>query len=463
MTLSRVFVANRGEIAVRIIRACRSLGIESVVGVSEADRDSRGAQLADRAVVIGPSRADKSYLDKNALIAAALGAACDAVHPGYGFLAERADFAAAVEDAGLHFVGPRSPSIELMGDKLAAREVARKAGVPVVPGSEAVSTAADALIAAREVGFPLMLKASGGGGGRGIQIVREESSLEQVFAIATAEVAAAFGDPRVFLERYVASARHIEVQVMGDGRGEVVTLGERDCSLQRRYQKVVEEAPAFLPSLDPATVAGLRSRLYEAARSLASAIDYRGAGTVEFIVDQSTAEFYFLEMNTRIQVEHPVTEEVWGVDLVEEQLRIAGGESLSFSQADLSPRGHAIEVRLNAEDVEAGFMPSPGLIQRWLAPGGPGIRLDSHCFAGYTVPMYYDSLLGKLIAHGPDRNHALRRLRAALEELQIEGVSTTREFLIELLAEPDVIDARIDTGWLERSRASGGKEGARTA
>ena len=452
MGLQRVLVANRGEIAVRIIRACRSLGIETVLGVSEADEQTRGAQLADHVVVIGPASAAASYLDEDALIATALGTGCDAIHPGYGFLAERASFAAAVEAAGLRFVGPTAASIDLMGDKLRAREVAADAGVPIVPGSEAVATVADAVEAAREVGYPLMLKASAGGGGRGIQIVDREEDLRSVFEVATAEVAAAFGDPRVFLERYVSSARHVEVQVLGDGTGRVLTLGERDCSLQRRYQKIVEEAPAFLPSLDGDQLQEMREGLYAAARSLAEAIDYRGAGTVEFIVDQSSGEFFFLEMNTRIQVEHPVTEAITDVDLVAWQLRIAGDEPLDLVQSDIVLRGHAIEVRLTAEDADAGFMPSPGQIRAWIVPGGPGVRVDTHCYAGYEIPIHYDSLLCKLIVHGPDRATALRRMQSALDEFVVEGVSTTRDFLGGLLREPDVVAGAIDTGWVERSR-----------
>jgi acetyl-CoA carboxylase biotin carboxylase subunit len=453
MALRRVFVANRGEIAVRIVRACRTLGIEAVLGVSQPDVDSLGASLADRVVVLGPGPADRSYLDADALISAASATGCDAVHPGYGFLAERAGFAAAVEEAGLVFVGPTPESIRFMGDKLAARAVAHDAGVPVVPGSDAVGSVDEAVKAAAEVGYPLMLKASAGGGGRGIKIVESDDALRAVFDVATAEVGAAFGDSRVFLERYVPLARHIEVQVLGDGRGQVVTLGERDCSLQRRYQKLVEEAPAYLPYLSSAQMADLRERLYEAARSLGAAISYRGAGTVEFIVDQRRGEFFFLEMNTRIQVEHPVTEAVTGVDLVEAQLQVAGGEGLSVGQADVELRGHAIEVRLTAEDVAAGFLPSPGLITGWHSPGGPGIRIDTHCYPGYAVPVFYDSMLGKLIAHGEDRPTAIRRLRAALQELRIEGISTTREFLLELLSDPDVQEGRIDTGWIERSMA----------
>jgi len=454
MALQRVFVANRGEIAVRILRACRNLGIETVIGVSGPDAEGLGARLADRAVLLGPGPADQSYLDEDALIAAALGSGCDAVHPGYGFLAERAGFATAVQDAGLAFVGPTPESIDLMGDKLAARQVAVAAGVPVVPGSPVVASVDEALTAARQVGFPVMLKASAGGGGRGIKIIETEGVLADVFAVATAEVAAAFGDSRVFLERYVPLARHIEVQLLGDGHGRVVTLGERDCSLQRRFQKLVEEAPAHLPFLTDVQVADLRSRLYEAARSLAAAIDYRGAGTVEFIVDQQRGEFFFLEMNTRIQVEHPVSEEITGVDLVEEQLRIAGGDGLSLTQDDVVLRGHAIEVRLTAEDVDAGFLPSPGPIDHWHSPGGPGIRIDTHCDSGSQVPVFYDSMLGKLIAHGRDRSTAIRRLRSALDELRIEGVSTTREFLLGLLDDPDFRAGRIDTGWVERTMSA---------
>ncbi|MCC5950040.1 MAG: acetyl-CoA carboxylase biotin carboxylase subunit [Nitriliruptoraceae bacterium] len=449
MPLQRVLVANRGEIAVRVLRACRTMGIETVLGVSEADQDTRGVALADRVVRLGPAAADRSYLDEDLLIEAAVATGCDAVHPGYGFLAERSSFARAVEEAGLRFVGPTADSIELMGDKLRARAVAEAAAVPVVPGSEAVASVAEAREAAWAVGYPLMLKASAGGGGRGIQVVRSDEELGEVFEVVTAEVAAAFGDPRVFLERFVASARHVEVQVLGDGAGKVITLGERDCSLQRRFQKIVEEAPAHLPSLDEEHLGRLRSGLFDAARSLASSIDYRGAGTVEFIVDQQRGDFFFLEMNTRIQVEHPVTEEVTGIDLVAWQLRIAGGEPLDLRQEEVRLAGHAIEVRLTAEQAAAGFMPTPGLIERWMQPGGPGVRVDTHCYPGYRVPVNYDSLLCKLIVHGPDRPTALRRLAAALDEFHVEGVATTRDFLLELIQHPEVVGGRIHTRWVE--------------
>lgn len=452
MGLRRVLVANRGEIAVRIIRACRSLGIETVLGVSEVDRDTLAARMADQVVVLGPAPSPQSYLDIDRLLTVAQGTGCDAVHPGYGFLAEREAFAAAVEQVGLIFVGATSGSIAQMGDKLTARGIAERAGVPVVPGSPAVATVEEAAAAADHVGYPLMLKASAGGGGKGIQIVDSPERLAAVFDVATAEVKAAFGDPRVFLEHYVASGRHIEVQVLGDGKGRVVTLGERDCSLQRRYQKIVEEAPAFLPTLDEAALARMRHGLYSAAFSLAEAIDYRGAGTVEFIVDQSTGEFFFLEMNTRIQVEHPVTEEITGVDLVAWQLRIAGGETLTLRQEDVVLRGHAIEVRLTAEDAAAGFIPSPGQVTRWHVPGGPGVRVDSHLFAGYVVPVNYDSLLAKIIVWGPDRPTAIARLRGALRELEVGGIATTRPFLLHLMGEEDVVAGRVDTGWVERSR-----------
>ncbi len=450
MSVERVFVANRGEIAVRVVRACRDLGLSVVVGVSEADRSTRAVALADEVVLLGPPPADRSYLDIDRLLAAAQGTGCDAVHPGYGFLAERAAFAQAVEEAGLVFVGPTAESIERMGDKLTARGIAEAAGVPIVPGSPAVASAKDAVTAAEGVGFPLMLKASAGGGGRGIQIVQSAEELPSVFEVATREVAAAFGDPSVFLERFVPSARHVEVQVLGDGRGKVITLGERDCSLQRRYQKIVEEAPAELPGLTAEQLTRLRTGLYDAARSLAAAIEYRGAGTVEFIVDQHTGEFFFLEMNTRIQVEHPVTEEVTGEDLVAWQLRIARGEPLTLQQEEVELRGHAIEVRLTAEDADAGFLPSPGRIVRLDLPGGPGVRIDTHVFAGYEVPVNYDSLLGKLIVWGPDRSTALARLRRALGELAVEGVDTTRSFLVDLLSDPAVLDGAVDTGWVER-------------
>ncbi|MPZ88963.1 MAG: acetyl-CoA carboxylase biotin carboxylase subunit [Nitriliruptorales bacterium] len=455
MALSRVFVANRGEIAVRVLRACGELGIETVLGVSEADRHSLGARLADRVVCIGPASADQSYLRIEALVVAAIGTGADAVHPGYGFLAERAEFARACEAADLAFVGPPPDAIDQMGDKLRARKIAERAGIPVVPGSQEIGTGEEALALAEGIGYPILLKASAGGGGRGIKVVAGPEELPGALAVATAEVMSAFGDPRIYIERYVASARHIEVQVLADELGNVISLGERDCSLQRRYQKLVEEAPAVLPSMAPTDAAVLQERIQEAAVLLAHEISYRNAGTVEFIVDQDSGEFFFLEMNTRIQVEHPVTEEITGVDLVAEQLRIAGGSPLGYAQQDVAVRGHAIECRITAENVEAGFRPSPGLITEWLPPGGPGIRVDTHCYAGYEVPVHYDSLLAKVVARGRDRDHAIQRLRNALSGLRVAGVDTTAAFLHTLLSQPAFAEGRYDTRFVERLQAEG--------
>jgi acetyl-CoA carboxylase biotin carboxylase subunit len=441
--VKRVLVANRGEIAVRVVRACRALGLESVVAVSEADRDSLAARLADRAVCIGPAKATTSYLNGAALLATALGTGADAVHPGYGFLAENAAFAAACEKEGLTFVGPRSETVRDMGNKLAAREAARRAGVPLVPGTDQIRTAGDAVAVAAEIGYPVLFKAAAGGGGRGIRIVHSEAELEPAFRAAAMEAGAAFGDPTLYLERYVTTGRHIEVQVFGDGAGRVIHLGERDCSLQRRYQKVLEEAPASAVP-EPA-----RAAIRDSAVLLAGSIGYRNAGTVEFLYDEERGEHYFLEMNTRIQVEHPVTELVTGVDLVALQLQSAAGHPLPLSQEDVTFSGHAIECRVNAESPQDGFRPSPGRITRWRPPEGPGVRLDTHCHEGYVVPPFYDSLLAKLVVHGRDRDEALSRTRAALRDFEVEGVATTIPFHRWLLEQPDVRSGRFSTRWLE--------------
>jgi len=441
--LRRVFVANRGEIAVRIVRACRAAGLEAVVGVSEADRGSLAAQLADRALCIGPPPAAQSYLRVEAVLAAALGAGCQAVHPGYGFLAENAGFARACERAGLAFVGPAAEAIEAMGDKLNAIGLARRVGVPTVPGSKALANADGAPAAAAAIGYPCLVKASAGGGGRGMRVVRAEGELKPALAAAGAEALAAFGDATLYLEKYVERARHVEVQVIGDRHGGLRHLFERDCSVQRRHQKLVEEAPS--PVLAPAT----RAAMTEAALALAREVGYVSAGTVEFVYDRNAEHFYFLEMNTRIQVEHPVTEAITGVDIVREQLRIACGERLSFAQSEVAARGHAIECRINAEDPARGFAPSPGRISRWDAPQGAGLRLDSHCQVGALVPPHYDSLLAKLIAHGADRAEARERLLAGLDAFTVEGVATTLPLHRELLRHPDFRDASLDTRWVE--------------
>ena len=439
----RVLVANRGEIAVRIVRACADEGVESVVAVSDADRDSMAALLADRTVCIGPGPSPHSYLDIDRVIAAALLTGCDALHPGYGFLSERPELAEACAANGIVFVGPDASTIRRGGDKVAARAVARSLGVPVGSGSEALSSVEQARQVAISVGFPVLLKAAAGGGGRGMVLVEKPEDLDTRFASASREAEQAFGDGRVFIERFVTRARHVEVQILADRHGGVIHLGERDCTAQRRYQKVVEEAPA---TVVPTAV---RARLHEAALELAHALDYVGAGTMEFIVDAESNDFSFLEVNTRVQVEHPVTELVTGVDIVREQLRLAAGEKLSVRQSDIHLTGHAVECRLNAEDPRRGFLPSPGVVRRWTPPQGGGVRVDSHLFGGYLVPPYYDSMLAKILTHGDDRDHALRRMDRALRRLVVDGVVTNREFLVDLIAHPDFVARRHHTRWVE--------------
>ncbi|HVW34867.1 MAG TPA: biotin carboxylase N-terminal domain-containing protein [Acidimicrobiia bacterium] len=441
--MRRVLVANRGEIALRILRACADEGLETVLAVSEADVDSLPAALADRVVRIGPAPAAQSYLDVNRIMAAATLTGCDAIHPGYGFLSERPELPEACEAEGVAFVGPSAKAMREAGDKATARALARSLGVPVGAGSDIVADEAQAAAAAAAVGYPVVLKAAAGGGGRGMRRVDSADELPAAFATATAEAAQAFGDGRLFVERFVTHARHIEVQVLADGDGGVVHLGERDCSLQRRYQKLVEEAPAI--GLDP----GLRAAMHEAAVRLIGAVDYAGAATCEFLVDRARHTFGFLEINARLQVEHPVTEMVTGVDVVREQLRIAGGAPLSFTQADVALRGHAIEVRVNAEDPDRDFAPTPGPVERWAAPVGSAVRVDSACFPGWRVPPHYDSLLAKVIAAGRDRAGALGRMRHALDHLRVAGVSTTAPFVRAVLDHPDVVAGGVSTRWLE--------------
>jgi acetyl-CoA carboxylase biotin carboxylase subunit len=441
--MRRVLVANRGEIALRVVRAAHDLGLEAVAVHSSADAALPHVALADAAVEIGPPPATRSYLDIDALLAAAEQTGAEAVHPGYGFLSERADFARACEDAGLAFAGPTSEHIALMGDKARARETARAAGVPTIPGSDgAVADADEAARVAAEVGYPVALKAAGGGGGRGIRIAAREEELRAGFAVAAREAAGAFGDARIYAERLVSPARHVEVQVLGDGQS-CVHLYERECSLQRRRQKVVEESPA--PGLPPA----VREGLCAAALRLCEAIGYRSAGTVEFLVDAASGEFFFMEMNTRIQVEHPVTELVTGVDLIAEQLRIAAGEPLRLRQEEIVPRGCAIELRLNAEDPANGFLPSPGTASTVRMPAGPWVRVDGWLAAGGEVPPFYDSLLAKLIVWGDDRETALARARRALAELEVEGIHTTAPLLEDLLRTDWFAAADFHTATLE--------------
>jgi acetyl-CoA carboxylase biotin carboxylase subunit len=444
LTISRVLIANRGEIAVRVIRAADALGIETVLAVSEPDRDSMAAAMAGRVICIGPASASASYLNVGAVVMAALAAGADAIHPGYGFLAESPDLADACAENGIKLVGPSADHMRQMGHKIEARALAAKAGVPTLAGSERVGSADEAQMIATRIGLPVMLKAASGGGGRGMKIVTEVSQLAEVFTAASAEARAAFGDDTLYLERYIANARHIEVQVLGDAHGSVIHLGERDCSTQRRHQKVIEEAPA--PNISDE----FRDNIRTAAVSLASNIGYEGAGTVEFIADQDKGEFYFLEMNCRVQVEHPVTEMITGIDIVQEQFRIAGGAPLSYAQSDVTINGHAIECRINAEIAAEDFRPSPGTITAWQPPEGPGIRLDSHCYEGYTVPMFYDSLLAKLIVTGPDRAQALAAMNEALSHFRIEGVGTTLAFLRHAIGDADFASGKVNTTLVDR-------------
>ena len=440
----KLLVANRGEIAVRIIRAAKELGIRTVAVFSDADKDSMAVRFADEAVSIGPAPAAKSYLNIEAIIAAAQQTGAGAIHPGYGFLSENARFAQAVGAAGIVFVGPTPETIRTMGDKAAARAAAKAAGVPIVPGSEGeVGELDHALAAARHVGFPVMLKASGGGGGRGIRVAIDEAAFEHQFHTAQAEAKAAFGSGALYLERFLNRARHLEVQVLGDGE-RVVHCFERECSLQRRRQKIWEEAPS--PAIDDVT----RQALCASAVRLAERVNYRSAGTLEYLYDDNTGEFFFIEMNTRIQVEHPVTEMITGIDLVREMIRIAQGEPLSLTQADVQMRGAVIEVRINAEDPDRNFMPSPGRVAALSLPAGPGVRVDSMLFPGYVVPPYYDSLLAKIIVHAETREYALARLRRALDEFEIEGIVTTASLHKRLARLAEVQMARFDTGFLER-------------
>jgi acetyl-CoA carboxylase, biotin carboxylase subunit len=447
--LKKVLVANRGEIAVRIIRACRELEIPSVAAYSDADEEALHVRLADEAVHIGPSRAQKSYLNIEALIEAAKEKGADAVHPGYGFLAESAPFAAACQEAGLVFVGPSAETIEKIGDKSAARRLARDASVPVVPGTEGNATPEEAMEKAGEIGYPVMVKAAAGGGGRGIRVVEDDGELEKAIKEARREAEAAFGEDSVYLEKFLVEPRHIEVQVMGDGEGNVIHFYERECSMQRRRQKILEEAPS------PAISAETREEITRAAVRLAEAAGYANAGTVEFLVDENES-FYFIEMNTRIQVEHPITEVITGIDLVKEQLKVAGGEGLSVRQEEIPLAGHSIEFRINAEDPENDFFPSPGEVTTVEVPGGPGVRVDTAVFAGYQIPPFYDSMVGKLIVWGTDREEALARGRRALEEYRLEGIKTTIPLHLRLLDDEAFLSGQYHTGYLERLLGEGG-------
>ncbi len=438
----KVLIANRGEIALRVHRACKEMGIATVAVHSEADRTAMHVRLADESVCIGPAPAAKSYLNIPSIIAAAEITGAQAIHPGYGFLSENARFAEIVQAHGYTFVGPRPEHIRMMGDKITAKQAARDAGIPVVPGSDgAVSEDEEAIAAAEEIGFPVLIKAAAGGGGRGMKVAKSRADLSEALSTARSEARSAFGDDSVYLERYLTRPRHIEIQVVADSHGAVAHLGERDCSLQRRHQKVLEEAPS--PAIDDAARARIGSVVVEAIRK----IGYLGVGTIEFLYEDG--EFFFIEMNTRLQVEHPVTEAVTGVDLVREQIRIAAGLPLSFTQEEVAFNGHAIEVRINAENPRT-FAPSPGRVTDFHAPGGLGVRLDSALYAGYVIPPYYDSLAGKLIVHGRDRGEAIARLRRSLGEMVVAGVETTIPLFQDLLREPDVIGGDYHIHWLEQ-------------
>jgi len=443
MKKKRVLIANRGEIALRIIRACAENDIETVLVVSEADRDSLPARMADRVVCIGPPQVNQSYLNIPSIITVAIGTQADAIHPGYGFLAENVQLPEACEKFGITFIGPRPETMRQLGDKISARRIAKQCGVPVIEGSEGITSIKDAEAKAQELGFPILLKATAGGGGRGMRIVTKPKDFKSAFDMASNEAESAFGDPTLFMERYVKNGRHVEVQILGDNFGNVIHLGKRDCSSQRRYQKVIEEAPPAGLSDD------LRKNILTAAVKLAEAVGYNNAGTVEFLVDKDRDEFYFLEVNSRIQVEHPVTEMVTGVDLIAEQIRIAFGEPLSMTQEDVQLNGHAIECRVTAENPKDDFMPSPGRITRFDVPEGNNIRIDTHCYEGGMITPYYDSLIAKLIVTGDDRDSALENLKSALASLSISGVKTNVAFLQFLIDHPQFTSGDVNVKWVD--------------
>lgn len=445
--IKKVLIANRGEIAVRIIRACRELGIQTVAVYSTADRNALHAKIADEAVCIGPAASKDSYLNMRAIISACEVTGADAVHPGFGFLSENPTFARTCEKCGITFIGPRAQSIEMLGDKAQAKETMKEAGVPVIMGSDgAIFNVHAAHTLANDLGYPVMVKASAGGGGRGIRIVRCDEELEPMMTAAKQEALACFGNDEIYIEKFIEDPKHIEIQILADNYGNVVSLGERDCSMQRRNQKVLEESPSPASFMNEE----LRAKMGEAACRAARVCGYRNAGTVEFLVD-CKGEFYFMEMNTRIQVEHPITEQVTGIDLVKQQLLIASGEKLAFKQEDIQLRGHAIECRINAEDPNFGFRPSPGEIKSLFVPGGMGIRIDTAVYQGYEIPPYYDSMIGKLITYAATREEAIAKMNWALSEFIVDGVATNIDFQLRLIRTKEFIDGNYDNGFLNRT------------
>ena len=441
--VEKVLIANRGEIALRIIRSCRELGIATVAVFSTVDKKALHVQLADEAVCVGDSLSNKSYLNIPNILAAATSRGVDAIHPGYGFLAENDKFAEMCKDHGITFIGPSPTAIRSMGDKSTAKETMESVGVPTVPGSKGLlSDVEEAYRLAEKIGYPVIIKATAGGGGRGMRLVENKTNLEKMFKAAQGEAEAAFGNDGLYMEKFIKKPRHVEIQILADRAGKVIHLGERDCSVQRRHQKLLEESPS--PAISP----NLRTKMGEAAIAAAKSIGYEGAGTVEFLVDDNN-NFYFMEMNTRIQVEHPVTEMVTGVDLIAEQIKIAGGNNLEFDQGDIQLNGHAIECRINAEDPSHNFRPSPGKITGWLPPGGPGVRVDSHVYTGYEIPPFYDSLIGKLIVWGKDRNTAIKRMNRALNECAVTGIPTTINFHLSLLNKTKFKEGKIHTKYVE--------------
>jgi acetyl-CoA carboxylase, biotin carboxylase subunit len=439
----KVLIANRGEIALRIIRACREMGIATVAVYSQADSESLHVKLADEAYCIGPAPGNRSYLHIPAIISTAVVTGAQAIHPGYGFLAENANFAEICQDHRIKFIGPSVYAINSMGDKSSARDTMRKAGVPVVPGTDGlIEDEREAQAIAKEIGYPVIIKATAGGGGKGMRVAKDAEELGRSLSAARSEAQAAFGEGGVYIEKYLKPIRHIEIQVLADRFGNCIHLGERDCSVQRRHQKLIEEAPS------PALTAEMRAKMGAAAVLAATNIGYEGAGTVEFIFKDG--EFYFMEMNTRVQVEHPVTEMITGIDIVKEQIRIAAGEHLSVKQEDVHFNGHSIECRINAEDSERNFLPSPGRIDAYIAPGGPGVRVDSHAYPGYTIPQFYDSLVSKLIVWGRDRQEAIQRMHRALDEYAITGINTTIPFHQKVLSNPHFVDGDVTTDFIEK-------------